>query len=267
MQTSSSLPSERASSPSSPGCQQSAADSPPALLIPALIMPRLWQPPAQQASALCAFCAGPAASSLPADRIHHSPLGESLPRARPVSPGLQEVLRGRDLGRGIYAWIMPLSHTCIFSCAASMEWGKHLLPLPSPTLHRSLSLSLPLLCIAVHCSPQHTDIKSEIQWAKRLGGTNTQSSDFLGSHGGIPETICPGFFFLGIFPNAMFQPDRERARGGSGHMRTLLTVRGEHGSATQLVPNTGRERCKSWRPQRRNSPWHAELFSLYDNTD
>lgn len=49
------------------GCQQSAADSPPALLIPALIMPRRWQPPARRASAQCACAQGP-------QHLHYQPI-------------------------------------------------------------------------------------------------------------------------------------------------------------------------------------------------
>lgn len=71
---------------------------------------------------------------------------ESLPHARPVSPGLQEVLRGRDLGRRIYFCIMPLTHAFIMFC---FTWNTSF---PPSNAH---SLFLPLLC-----SPKHSDITS-----------------------------------------------------------------------------------------------------------
>lgn len=77
--------------------------------------------------------------------------GESLPHARPLSPGLQE---GRDLGRGIYACIMPPLTRFLMCCCYRMRETPFYLP-------ALLTLSLATSLCAV-CSPEHTDINSEI---------------------------------------------------------------------------------------------------------
>lgn len=129
--SSSSLPSERESlsSGESPaqtarGCQQSAADSPPALLIPALIMPKLWQPPARRASAQCACAQGQ-------QHLHYQPIayitvGWGGPSCTPGFTGTSrnppwERVKERNL------FLYNASHACIFSFAASMEGGHSLL--------------------------------------------------------------------------------------------------------------------------------------------
>lgn len=89
-------------------------------------------------------------------RSHTSQSAGEAPRARLVSTGLQEILRGRELRRGIYSCIMPLTHA--FSHLLHLWRGDT----PLSSQRRSLSLSLPLLCSAAHCSQKHTDINSEI---------------------------------------------------------------------------------------------------------
>lgn len=82
-------------------------------------------------------------------RSHTSQSAGEAPSCTLVSPGLEEILRGRELRRGIYSCIMPLTHA--FSHLLHLwRGGTHLFP---PSAAHSL-------CLCVSCAVQLTAARS-----------------------------------------------------------------------------------------------------------
>lgn len=126
-------------------------------------MSRLWQPLARRASAQCALALGP-------QHLHYQPMAYITVRWGEFAlcthnfTGTSRSPPWERLRRGIYFCVMPL--TCIFSCAASMEWRKLLFP---PSTAHSLRLHL-------SCAVQFTAAPSTRTLTVKYSGPNSLGS-------------------------------------------------------------------------------------------